>query len=148
MCSRPAGRTIFSSLLLQCGFNITVSNQISYFVTLYDAQAFSAFSALISFSDQRSLKIENENNSTKVLTSEAPYKEPESKGHFINTKIYPGWLELSLTGTNFHGTKPVRATEFLLYLTLLSHFVDIGCHFLTFCNRFCTDSSFHRKPGA
>ena len=27
----------------------------------------------------------------------------------------PGWLELPLTGTNFHGPKPVRVTEILLY---------------------------------
>ena len=30
-------------------------------------------------------------------------------------ETYPGWLELPLTGTNFHGPKPVRATEVLLY---------------------------------
>ena len=39
----------------------------------------------------------------------------ESLGQFINTEIYPGWLELPLSGTNFHGPKPVRATEVLLH---------------------------------
>ena len=34
---------------------------------------------------------------------------------FINIETYPGWLELPLTRTNFHGPKPVRATEALLY---------------------------------
>ena len=28
----------------------------------------------------------------------------------------PGWLELPLVGTNFHGSKPVLATEVLLYV--------------------------------
>ena len=27
----------------------------------------------------------------------------------------PGWLELLLAGTNFHGPKPVQVTEVLLY---------------------------------
>ena len=48
------------------------------------------------FSDQRwSLTIENENNNIKTLTAQ-----------FIQ-KLYPGWLELPLTGTNFHGIKSV-----------------------------------------
>ena len=54
-------------------------------------------------SDRWSLKIENKNNSTKTLTAEAPYR----------TRV-PGWLELPLTGTNFHGPTPVRAIEILL----------------------------------
>ena len=36
-------------------------------------------------------------------------------GHFIKTN--PGWLELPLAGTYFHGPKPVRATKF--FFTLL-----------------------------
>ena len=33
-------------------------------------------------------------------------------GHF--KIIHPGWLELSLARTNFHGPKPVQAFEVLL----------------------------------
>ena len=60
------------------------------------------------FSDRRSLKFENENNSTKTLNAEA--KVPRDQ--FIN--IETGWLELPLTGTNFQGSEPVRATKNLL----------------------------------
>ena len=49
------------------------------------------------YSDRRSLKIKK-----KTLTTD-------------NSETYPGWLELALTGTNFHDPKPVRVTEFLLY---------------------------------
>ena len=62
------------------------------------------------FSDRQSLKIENEINNIKTLTAEAPYIGL----HFINKETYPGWLELPLTGSNFHGPKPARATEVLL----------------------------------
>ena len=34
----------------------------------------------------------------------------------INIEAYPGLLELPLPRTNFHGLKPVRAIEVLLYL--------------------------------
>ena len=34
----------------------------------------------------------------------------------------PGWLELLLAGTNFHGPKPVQATEVLLKFGHLSYF--------------------------
>ena len=34
-------------------------------------------------------------------------------------ETFPGWLELPLTGTNFYGRKPVRATEVLLFITAL-----------------------------
>ena len=52
----------------------------------------------------------------KTMMAEALYIGLESlEFRFINTETYPGWLELSLTGTNFHGPKPVRATELLLY---------------------------------
>ena len=68
-----------------------------------------------SFSDRRSLKIENEKNNTKTLT----YRTRVPIIQLINIEIYPGWLELPLTGTNFHGTKLVRAIEVLLYDLLL-----------------------------
>ena len=61
------------------------------------------------FSDRRSLKIENENNNTKTLTT-----EELGSIEFSFIKAYPGWLELPLTVHNFHGPKPVRATEVLL----------------------------------
>ena len=51
-------------------------------------------------SDWCSLKIENETRVPRV--------------ELINIETYSGWLELSLTGSNFHGPKPVRATEVLL----------------------------------
>ena len=54
--------------------------------------------------------VENEHNNTKTLTAESPYIGVK----FINIETYPGWQELPLTGTNFHGTEPVRATEVLL----------------------------------
>ena len=38
---------------------------------------------------------------------------------YINTDIYPSWLELPSTGTNFHGSKPFQATEVLLYFAWL-----------------------------
>ena len=62
------------------------------------------------FSDRRSLKIEIENN-TKTLTAEV-----SNRTRIIET--YSGWLELSLTGTNFHGPKSVRGTEVLLYVDI------------------------------
>ena len=34
----------------------------------------------------------------------------------MNIETFPGRLELPLTGTNFHGSKHIRATEVLLYL--------------------------------
>ena len=37
----------------------------------------------------------------------------------IDIETYPGWLELPLIGTNFHGPKPVRATEVLLYIEII-----------------------------
>ena len=69
---------------------------------------------IFTFSDRRSLKIENENNRAKTITTEAPYRGPESQE--INIETYHGWFELPLTGTNFHGPKPVRATEVIQYL--------------------------------
>ena len=35
---------------------------------------------------------------------------------YIEFVWYPGWLELPFTGTNFHASTPVWATEVLLYL--------------------------------
>ena len=32
----------------------------------------------------------------------------------MNIETFPGWLELPLTETNFHGPQPVRATKVLL----------------------------------
>ena len=66
------------------------------------------------FSDRRSLKIEDENNSTETDHRSPIYRSRVPRVQFINTKPYPGWLELPLTGTNFHGPKPVRSTEVLL----------------------------------
>ena len=37
----------------------------------------------------------------------------------MNIETYPGWLELPLTRTNFHGPKHVRVNEVLLYITLV-----------------------------
>ena len=50
--------------------------------------------------------MENENNNTK--TTSVP------RVQFIDMENYPCWLKLSLTGTNFHGSRPIRAIEFLL----------------------------------
>ena len=50
------------------------------------------------FTEQRSLKIENENTSMKILTAEVSYM-----GLGIYTETNPEWLELPLTGTNIHG---------------------------------------------
>ena len=41
------GGGVINTTVLICKFNITVSTQFSYFITPYDAQASSAFSALI-----------------------------------------------------------------------------------------------------
>ena len=59
--------------------------------------------------------MEDEKNNTKTLTTEATYTDVQ----FINIETHPGWLELPLTETNFHGPKSVRATEVLMYLLLL-----------------------------
>ena len=56
---------------------------------------------IFSFSDRRSLKIENENNSTKTSTIKTPYRTRVPRVQFINIKTYAGWLELPLIGTNF-----------------------------------------------
>ena len=53
------------------------------------------------FSDQWSLEIENENN-TKSLIYRTRFPEVQV---FLETN--PGWLELPLIQTNFHGPKPV-----------------------------------------
>ena len=65
------------------------------------------------FSDRRSLKIENENNSMKTLTAvlSPTYRTRVPRVQFINIETYPAWPELPLTGA-----KPVRATEVLLYI--------------------------------
>ena len=65
------------------------------------------------FSDRGSLKIENENNSTKTPI-------------YRNMDFYPGWLELTLTGINFHGPKPVRATKVLHGPTLYCYQCTYG----------------------
>ena len=49
------------------------------------------------------LKSKNENNSTKTLAADVPYIGLESL-EFSLYRNLPGWLELPLTGTNFHGT--------------------------------------------
>ena len=67
------------------------------------------------FSDRRSLKIENENNSTKTDRRSPIYRTRIPRAPFINTETYPGWLELPLTGTNFYGPEPVPAIEVLMY---------------------------------
>ena len=54
--------------------------------------------------------VENEHNNVKTLTAEAPYIGVQ----FIDIETYPGWQELPLTGTNFHGPEPVPVTEVLL----------------------------------
>ena len=59
------------------------------------------------------LKIENENTSTKTLPAAVSYTGLGS----LELSLYRNlpWLELPLTGSNFHGPKPVGATEVLLY---------------------------------
>ena len=52
------------------------------------------------FSDQRSLKIENENNNMK--TPIVP----------VYIDVNPGWLELPLTRTNFHGPSLFELLKF------------------------------------
>ena len=75
-----------------------------------------SFMGLISFSiftHLCSLKIGNENNSTNTPINRSRVPTVQ----FNDKETYPGWLELPLTGTNFHGPKPVQATEVLiLYL--------------------------------
>ena len=68
------------------------------------------------FIDRRSLKIENENHTMKTLTAEVRVPRVQV---YIDTN--PGWLELPLTRTIFHGPRPVRATAvLLLYFTASS----------------------------
>ena len=55
------------------------------------------------------------------------YRTGVPRVKLINTDTYLGWLELLLTGTNFHGPKPVRATEVLLYLQL-QYIVVVSLH--------------------
>ena len=75
------------------------------------------------FSDRRSLKIENENKSAKTLTAEVSYTGSLELSFL---EICPGWLDLPLTGINFHGPKPVRTLKFYcicFYLDILSYFI-------------------------
>ena len=59
------------------------------------------------FSDCRSLKIENENNNTKTETTAVRVPRVQV---YIETS--PGWLELPLTGTNFHGPNLFEQLKF------------------------------------
>ena len=59
------------------------------------------------FSDRWSLKIENENNSTKTLTAEVSYI---GLGVYIETN--PGWLELPFARTNLHGSSLFEPLKF------------------------------------
>ena len=61
------------------------------------------------FSDRRSLKIEYENNNMQTLTTEVSSMELEFKVH-IETS--PGWLELPLVQTNFHGSSLFKSLTF------------------------------------
>ena len=83
------------------------------------------------FSDQQSLKIENENNGTKTLTAETPYM-----GLYALEFSKIPWL----TGTAFYGPKFVQATEVLLYVTEL-YYLDsnysILCCFQSACFLCC-----------
>ena len=76
---------------------------------------FMLFFSFSIFSNRRLLKIENENNNTKTLTTDVSYMGVGSLEFRFIYGTNPGWLELPLTGTNFHGSKHVRATEVLLY---------------------------------
>ena len=66
-------------------------------------------------SDRRSLKwkwkLQYENSDRRSPI----YRTRVSGVQSINIETYPGWLELPLTGNNFNGPKPVRATEVLFY---------------------------------
>ena len=71
--------------------------------------------SFFTFSDCWTLKIEHENN-MKTLTTKVPHMGVPLVQVYIETN--PGWQELSLTKTNFHGPKPVRATEVLHFFTI------------------------------
>ena len=62
------------------------------------------------FSDCWQLKIENENNSTKTLTTEALYIGLESIELVYKYRHLPWLAGTTFTGTNFHGPKPVQTT--------------------------------------
>ena len=65
------------------------------------------------YGDRRSVKIENEVNNTKSLITEALYIGLDAlEIRIINTELYPGWLELPLTGTNFHGLSLFEPLKF------------------------------------
>ena len=83
---------------------LTRTDRIYYTFCIYVFVQLFSFSVI---SDLQSLKIENENNSTKTLTAEAPFIGLVHRVQLINTKFYLGWLELPLTRPNFHGPKPV-----------------------------------------
>ena len=51
-------------------------------------------------------------------------------GHFSHNPPWMGGLELPLAKTNFHGPKPVRAIEVLLYINNL--IINIRLAVLTF----------------
>ena len=57
------------------------------------------------FSDRLS-----ENNKTKTLTKYGTTCRVPRGRVYIETN--PGWLELPLTGTNFHGAKPIEPLKF------------------------------------
>ena len=63
-----------------------------------------AVNFILYFSDRRSQKIENENNSTKTLTAERGDARVQ-----VYIESNPGWPKLPLTKTNFHA-------QVLLYL--------------------------------
>ena len=65
------------------------------------------------FSDQWSLKIENENNN--IDRRRLIYGTRVPRAH-VYIQANPGWLELPLIRTNFHGSQPFRVIEALLYV--------------------------------
>ena len=51
----------------------------------------------------------------KISTQKSFIYGTKVHGVQVYLKTNPGWLVLHLTPANFHGPKPVRATEILLY---------------------------------
>ena len=99
------------------------------------------------FSDRRSLKIENEKENSDRKSQ--IYRTRVPRVQFINIETYPGWLELPLIRTYFHGPRlfePLKIycnsyliMAFLLFINFkvndiydnekaLAHLIKIGTH--------------------
>ena len=80
------------------------------------------------FSDWQSLKIENENNNTKTDCQSLIYGARVFLVQ-VDLEANPGWLEIPLTWTNFHGVSLFKLLKFycIFILSLSSLTLELNC---------------------